>query len=119
MDANRCARRWLGAANAVVEPVARRGWLAPAPLGAGVVVLDTIGRRSGRPRTAPVLAARLGAYLFVGTVRGSSDWMANLAEDPSPLVSTRRGPRPVDVDVREVGPVGRLAVLRIVPDDVA
>lgn len=117
MDATGVAGRWLNGANAVVEPVARRGWLAPAPLGAGLVVLDTIGRLSGRPRSAPVVAARVGTHLFVGTVRGRSDWMANLAEDPCPLVSTRRGPRPVDVDVRRVGPLGTLAVLRLVDDD--
>ena len=118
MNAFGCAGRWLRAANELVEPVARRGWLAPAPVGAGLVVLDTIGRLSGRPRSAPVIAARIGTHLIVGTVRGSSHWMANLAADPSPLISTRQGPRPVDVEVRQVGPVGTFAVLRLVPDAV-
>ncbi len=117
MDVFGGAGRWFRGVNTLVEPVARRGWLAPAPLGAGLVVVDTVGRRSGRPRSAPVLAARIGTHLFVGTVRGSSHWMANLAEDPSPLVSTRSGPRPVDVEVRRVDRVGTLAVLRLVDDD--
>ena len=112
MDTLGRAGRLLRQVNALVEPVARQGWLAPTPLGAGLVVIDTIGRRSGRPRATPVMAARIGSQLLVGTVRGSSHWMANHAEDPSPVVSTREGPRPVDVDVRRLGPVGTLAVLR-------
>ncbi|MDQ2677386.1 MAG: nitroreductase family deazaflavin-dependent oxidoreductase [Actinomycetota bacterium] len=92
----------------------RRGWLAPAPLGAGVVVVDTIGRRSGQPRRTPLLAARIGNHLFVGTVRGSSDWVANIAADPEPLVATRGGAREVQVEVRPMRPVGTLAVLRVV-----
>ena len=110
---SKCTGRLFRAVNTVVDPVARRGWLAPGPLGAGVIVLDTVGRRSGRPRSTPLLAARVGDRLVVGTVRGRSDWMANLGADPSPVVTTRGGPVDVDATLRPLPPVGTLALLRV------
>jgi deazaflavin-dependent oxidoreductase (nitroreductase family) len=110
---SKCTGRLFRAVNTVVDPVARRGWLAPGPLGAGVVVLDTVGRRSGQPRSTPLLAARVGGRLVVGTVRGGSDWMANLGADPSPVVTTRGGPVEVVASLRALRPVGTVAVLRV------
>ena len=69
--------------NRVVEPALRLGVGAPPPLGAGVVVLETIGRRSNLPRSTPLLSLRLGSTLVAATIRPSSDWVANIEARPA------------------------------------
>ena len=98
--------------NSVVEPIARRGWLAPAPLGVGIVRIDTVGRRTGAPRSRPVLAARAGDRLLVGTVRPRSDWIANLAEDDDATVTTRGGGRTARTEVHRT-PVASFALVHL------
>lgn len=102
----------LHAVNSVVDPLARRGWLAPLPVGVGVVQLDVTGRRSGEPRPRSVLAARVGGRMVVGTVRSGSDWIANLIADAHPTVSTRGGPRRVHTELRRT-PVANLVVMDV------
>ncbi|UDY36059.1 nitroreductase/quinone reductase family protein [Dermatobacter hominis] len=115
MDAppiRRCAALAFQALNSVVEPVVRRGWLAPAPLGAGLVVLGATGRRSGERSFRPLLTLRAGRHMVVGTVRRRSDWVANLDDDPAPVVIGRGGTDLVEADVHRVDPLGAIAVLR-------
>lgn len=100
--------------NSVVEPLARAGWLAPLPVGVGIVVLESEGRRSGRPRSRPLLAARLGEQLVVGTVRPRSDWVANAKAAPTSTVWSRGGPEAVTARVTDL-PRGSLTTLRPVP----
>lgn len=99
--------------NALVDPVVRRGWLAPAAAGAGLVSLETVGRRSGRLVRRPVLALRLGDRVAVATVRRRSDWVANLLADPSPTVTVRGARRAADAEVFRSERGGSVAVLRL------
>jgi deazaflavin-dependent oxidoreductase (nitroreductase family) len=72
--------------NRFVEPVIRVGAASLIPLGPALVVLETVGRRTRRARTVPVLALRFGSKVFVGTVRGNSSWLANVENAPGVAV---------------------------------
>ena len=76
----------FGALNALVIPAAKAGIGSPWPLGSGIVVLETTGRKSGLPREVPLLGARLGDHLVVSTVRGNSQWAKNLDATPDAAV---------------------------------
>jgi deazaflavin-dependent oxidoreductase (nitroreductase family) len=71
------------AVNAVMEPLVRAGLGSPGVVGPGAIVVETIGRKSGRATNVPLLAYRLGELLVVSTVRGDrSQWVKNLAARP-------------------------------------
>lgn len=65
--------------NSVVEPLVKAGVGSPGCIPAGLIVLETIGRKSGRTFNVPVMAARIDDALLIGTVRGRSQWIKNLA----------------------------------------
>jgi deazaflavin-dependent oxidoreductase (nitroreductase family) len=79
-------RRAFAALNRVVRPVVQAGIANPLPVGAGAVVLETTGRRTGLPRPVPVLSTRLGDTLTVSTVRSDSQWIRNAEADPNVAV---------------------------------
>ena len=71
------------ALNALVEPAARAGLFSPDRWPVGLIVLETVGRRSARPRSTPVMAMLIEGHAIVGTVRGErSDWFRNLQAAP-------------------------------------
>lgn len=69
--------------NSVAEPLVRAGFGAPGPCGIGLIVLETMGRKTGHARNIPLLAHLMGEYVVVGTVRNRrSQWLRNLSANP-------------------------------------
>jgi F420H(2)-dependent quinone reductase len=66
------------------------GRLGNTVKGAPVLLLDHVGRKSGRARTAPVLYMRDGEDLVIVASRGGSDampaWWLNLQANPTTTV---------------------------------
>jgi F420H(2)-dependent quinone reductase len=90
--------------NQLAESAVRAGFLAPCYVGLGLVVIETKGRKTGEPRSVPVLANRVGRNLFVSTVRENSQWVRNLVADDAPSVVVSGIRRSVSVTSRRVGP---------------
>lgn len=65
--------------NQFVEPLVRLGWGSPMPWTSGAIVLETIGRKSGRALSVPLVATLIGDLILVSTVRKNSQWVKNLA----------------------------------------
>jgi deazaflavin-dependent oxidoreductase (nitroreductase family) len=86
--------------NSLVRPAVQWGAANPFPVGTGAIVLETTGRRSGKPRRVPLVAARVGDQLAVSTVRGDSQWLRNLEADPNVTVYLCGNPRSATATVR-------------------
>ena len=96
---------YLQALSSVLTPLAESGALSPGVLPAGLIVLESVGWRSGLPRRTTLAAAALGDCLFVSTVRGRrSHWVRNLIERPD--VRYWRGDRPRDARAFVAAPAG-------------
>lgn len=97
--------------NTLAEPIAKSRWSGPHIVGPGLVLLETTGRKTGMIRQRPVLSFRVGDVIVAGTVRPSSDWIANLRARPKSSVWLDGEP----VSTRGVVlplPVGSVAALR-------
>ncbi len=57
---------------------------------APVLLLTTMGRKSGKPRTTPLLYGRDGDDFVVVAGYGDSDWRKNLKANPSATVQVKR-----------------------------
>ena len=68
--------------NAFVEPLVRAGFGAPALSPMGAIVIETLGRTSGRRSKLPLMAAVIGDLVVVSTVRRRSNWLKNLVAHP-------------------------------------
>jgi hypothetical protein len=69
--------------NAWVEPLVIAGFGAPGFSPTGMIVLETLGARSGRPSRVPLFATILAECVLVSTVRGArSGWARNLRVRP-------------------------------------
>jgi deazaflavin-dependent oxidoreductase (nitroreductase family) len=83
--------------------------------GLPVIMVTTTGRRSGQPRTSPLVGVPIGADLaIVGTnfgQRSTPAWVHNLASDPRARVAYRD--RSVDARARPADDAERDEVLRV------
>ena len=71
------------ALNAVVEPAVRRGIGSSSLTPASLIVLETVGFKSGATRRTPLWSICLGRYRIVSTARGDrSFWVKNLLKQP-------------------------------------
>jgi deazaflavin-dependent oxidoreductase (nitroreductase family) len=92
----------------VLEPAIRRGLGAPLLTPAGLVVVEMIGRKSGKRRRVPLAALRIGTSLLIGTVRGTrSLWVRNLAANGGVRVWLAARERPMRAFVLRPGASAR------------
>ena len=83
MSLSKLEREFFRKLNAVVEPAVRKGIGSPRIAPAGLIVLESVGFKSGQMRRTPLAALRLGKYVFVSTARGErSFWVKNLQKQP-------------------------------------
>lgn len=68
--------------NQVVEPMVRAGFGNPILWPTGTIVVETIGRKSGRKINIPVLATRIGEMIVFSTIRRDAQWLKNLTANP-------------------------------------
>jgi deazaflavin-dependent oxidoreductase (nitroreductase family) len=77
----------------LINPLVRAAWrlgLGPP----GDALLETTGRRTGRPRFTPICDGQDGDTFWVVTQRGrQSDYVRNLEANPRVRVKVRRGSR--------------------------
>lgn len=90
----------FSALNRYVRPLVKAGVGSPLPVGPGLVVLETTGRKTGKTREVPLLAFRLGDRVAVSTGRSTSQWIRNLEADESPAVWVAGQRRDASADVQ-------------------
>ena len=105
------------ALNSVVGPAVQRG-VGNSAVGLGLFLVESLGRKSGKVRTVPLLGERYGSKLVVTTVRPHSQWVRNLEAEPSAHVWVGGKRRSATATVRHFGNVA-VATLRLAGDDTA
>ena len=100
----RILMRVMGAMNAWVYRRSNGRLMGRFPSGAPVCLLTTTGRRSGRPRTVPLLFLQDGADCIVVASQGGApqhpSWFLNLQTDPRAEIQS--GARRVQVAAQPV-----------------
>ncbi len=97
-------REFFRMLNAVVEPAVRKGIGSPRFVPGGLIVLETTGHKSGKTKSTPLAATRLGQYVFVSTFRGErSHWIKNLEKQPKAVYYLAGKPRNTKAFVMKQG----------------
>jgi len=79
----RLERDFFRLLNSVVEPAVRCGIGSPRFAPAGLILLESVGFKSGETRRTPLLATRFMGFTFISTARGErSFWVKNLQKQP-------------------------------------
>ncbi len=104
-------QRLFRAMNRVMVPLVRCGVGSPIA-GPGLVVLETTGRKTGRPRRVPLVGPRAGRSVIVSTVRTNSAWVRNLEDHSGAEVWSGGRARPATATVRRL-PTGANVCLRM------
>jgi deazaflavin-dependent oxidoreductase (nitroreductase family) len=100
--------------NTVVEPAVRSGIASPAWTPGSAIVLETTGFKTGRKRSTPLLALRLGDYTLIATYRGGrSFWVKNLHKQSQ--VRYYLGGKPRDSRAYAVSPEARATIPDTLP----
>lgn len=77
-------------------------------IGRSVLLLTTLGRRSGRPRVTPLVYEEKGGLIVVASARGrSADWLCNIRANPR--VRVRVGRRQFDGTAEETADPDKIA----------
>lgn len=77
-------------------------------IGRFVLLLTTVGRKSGRPRVTPLVYEERDGLIMVASARGrSSDWLRNIRTDPR--VRVRVGRRQFDGIAEEIADPEQIA----------
>jgi F420H(2)-dependent quinone reductase len=73
--------------------------------GMPVIILTTVGSRSGKLRKTPLMRVEHdGEYALVGSLGGAPknpEWVHNVRADPK-AATVQDGPQPFDVEIREI-----------------
>lgn len=75
-------KEFFSGLNQLAEPLIRAGLGNPFLWPTGTIVVETVGRKTGRKINIPVLATRIGEFVVFSTVRRNSQWVKNLAAVP-------------------------------------
>lgn len=94
--------------NAFTSWLARRGWSQQ-------VVLTTIGRKTGQPRSVPVSPLDIKGVGYLVSPYGEVNWVRNVRANPK--VRLRHGKQDRAVTLAEVPPARRGALLRAYWED--
>lgn len=70
---------FLAPLNALLMPLIKAGFASPFGYSTGLTVLEVRGRKSGLPRSTPLICLALGSTVIIATVRENSQWLKNLA----------------------------------------
>jgi hypothetical protein len=65
--------------NRLLAPLVQAGVANPLLFSPGITVLEVPGRKSGIQRATPLACYLAGPIMLIGTVRGNSQWIRNLA----------------------------------------
>jgi F420H(2)-dependent quinone reductase len=100
----RIAVRWMTGANTVAYRLSRGRVAAHVPGGGPICLLTTTGRRSGRPRTVPLLYIpydddRIVVVASHGGMSTHPAWYLNLIADPRATVDIGSRHRPMTARV--------------------
>lgn len=81
MTTAKMEQRFFRALNGVVEPAVRRGIFSSSLLPTTLIVLESVGYKSGLVRRTPLFCQQLGSHVLISTGRGKrSFWVRNVAQ---------------------------------------